>query len=79
MIAYTIKVYLTNGDWGYICPIGNGNWILTDDVNDTIYFDTYNEAREYYYNRVKGCRDNYSGAVVDGQRTCIIQVQGNCF
>lgn len=79
MIAYTIKVYLTDGDWGYVCPVGNGRWLLTYDVNDTVYFDTYNEARDYYYKKIKGSRANDTGAYVDSEKTCIIKVQGNCF
>ena len=78
MIAYTIKVYLTNGEWGYCRPNDFGGFNLTDDVSSTVYFDTVAEAKDYYYRYIKGHKDQY-GVAVDGSRCAIIQVSGACF
>lgn len=79
MIAYTIKVYLTDGTWGYCRPNDRGGFNLTDDVSSTVYFDTVQEAKDYYYRYIKGFRNERTGVEVDGSRCSIIQVSAPCF
>lgn len=79
MTGYAIKVYMTDGSWGYPRMVGGGFFTLSPDVNDTMFFDTVQEAKDYYYSHIKGCVNEDTGAAVDSSKCAIVQVSGNCF
>ena len=72
MLAYGIKVYLVNGDWGYISNNGRGGYDLTKDEGSILCFATLDEVREFYYSTVKGGSCN--GVAVDTSRTAYVRV-----
>lgn len=72
--AYVIKLYFTNGDWTYISLGGNGRYYCTKDINDTMYFDTVQEAEDYYKKHVRGGVSS-DGSTVDWRKTTVIQVE----
>lgn len=73
MLAYGIKVYLVNGDWGYIANNGCGGFDLTKDDSAILCFATLSEVKEFYYNTVRGGSCN--GVAVDTSRTAYVRVQ----
>ena len=73
MLAYGIKVYLVNGDWGYISGDGCGGYELTKYEGSILCFRTKDEATDFYYQNVKYGTSN--GVAVDTSRTCLVQVQ----
>ena len=79
MKAYTIVVYLTDGNWGYVRNNIGGMFSLTQDVNDTIYFDTISDAKDYYYKYIKGSYNQETGVAVVDSKCSIVTVEGNCF
>lgn len=72
MLAYGIKVYLVNGDWGYIAIDGCGGFDLTKDDSQILCFATLDELKEFYYSKVKygSCR----GVAVDPSKTAYVRV-----
>ena len=74
--AYAIKIYFTNGDWAYPKFEGGGRYGFTKSANSTMYFDTVQEAKDYYYQHLRGgTMDN--GLQVDWGRCSIIKVESN--
>ena len=73
MLAYGIKVYLVDGDWGYICSDGYGGFELTKDDSRILCFKTLDEVKEFYYENVKYGSSN--GVAVDTSRTAYVRVQ----
>ena len=61
---YCIKVYLVNGVEGY-AAYGR----LTDNINEAMFFDTYDEARNWYYRNTRNA--SYGGVAVDNERCSI--------
>lgn len=72
MLAYGIKVYLVNGDWGYICLDGRGGYELTKDEGSILCFRTVEEVEEFYYQNVRNGSSN--GVPVDTSRTAYVRV-----
>lgn len=72
MLAYGIKVYLVNGDWGYICNNGRGGYDLTKDDGQILCFATLDEVREFYRTVVRDGSCN--GVAVDRERTAYVRV-----
>lgn len=72
MLAYGIKVYLVNGDWGYVCNNGRGGYSLSKDDSQILCFATYEEVKEFYYSEVKGA--NCNGVAVDTSKTAYVRV-----
>lgn len=72
MLAYGIKVYLVDGDWGYICNNGCGGYELSKDEGRILCFRTREEVDEFYYSNVKYGSSN--GVKVDTSRTAIVRV-----
>lgn len=73
MLAYGIKVYLMDGDWGYICGNGEGGFELTKDDSRILCFRTLEETKEFYFNTVKYGSSN--GVAVDTSKTAYVRVQ----
>ena len=72
MLAYGIKVYLVDGDWGYICNNGRGGFDLTKDDSQILCFATLDEVREFYRTVVRDGSSN--GVAVDRERTAYVRV-----
>ena len=72
MLAYGIKVYLVDGDWGYICIDGRGGYELAKEESSILCFKTKSEAKDFYYENVK--YGNSRGVAVDTSRTAIVEV-----
>ena len=72
MLAYGIKVYLVNGDWGYICNNGRGGYDLTKDGSQILCFATESEVRDFYRQNVRNGSCN--GVAVDTSRTAYVRV-----
>lgn len=55
-IEYAIKVYLSNGDWGYIQFTfdGSNSYNVTKNISDSTRFDSASEAMDYYRRRIRG-------------------------
>jgi hypothetical protein len=73
MLAYGIKVYLVNGDWGYISNNGYGGFDLTKNDSEILCFATLEEVKEFYYNNVK--YGSCNGVAVDTSKTAYVRVQ----
>ena len=74
--AYTIKLFFTDGDWTYVRWAGNGKYDCTKDPGNTIYFDTYDEAKQFYYSKVKNFVHS-GGKTVDWSQSIITQIQSS--
>lgn len=72
MLAYGLKVYLVNGDWGYIAIDGYGGFELTKDGSQILCFATIGEAKDFYYEKVK--YGNCHGVAVDPNKTAYVKV-----
>jgi len=72
MLAYGLKVYLVNGDWGYISIDGCGGLELTKDDSRILCFETIKEVKDFYYEKVK--YGNCHGVAVDSSRTSYVRV-----
>lgn len=72
--AYVIKLYFTNGDWTYLSWGGGGRYYFTKDANNTMYFDTVQEAQDYYYEHIRGGVSE-NGSTIDWRRTAVVQVE----
>ena len=64
---YCIEVTLVNGKTGY-AAFGR----LTDNINESMFFDTYDEALNWYSTKTK--RNLYNGVAVDPSRSKVISV-----
>ena len=64
---YCIKVVLRDGRSGY-AAYGS----LTDDINDSMFFDTYEEARNWFLRNTAG--STYEGVPVDESNSRIVSV-----
>ena len=73
MLAYALKVYLVNGDWGYVAGDDCGGFVLTQNESNVLCFATLDEVKEFYYNNVK--YGNCKGVPVDTSRTSYVRVQ----
>ena len=73
MLAYAIKVYLVDGDWGYICNNDFGELMLTKDSSKVLCFATLDELKEFYNEHVK--YGNSHGVAVDTSKTSFVRVQ----
>ena len=73
MLAYALKVYLVNGDWGYIAIDGCGGFDLTKDDSQVLCFKTLEEVKDFYYQNVK--YGNCRGVAVDTSKTSYVRVQ----
>lgn len=65
MRGYTIKVYLSDGSWGFIRPNDNGGFNTTQNVGSALCFPTMADAKEYYFSHVKGAYDSRTGISVE--------------
>ena len=65
MLAYGIKVYLVNGDWGYVCNNGRGGYSLSKDDSQILCFATYEEVKDEVVIR-------WWGSICDNIMTMII-------
>lgn len=72
MLAYGLKVYLVNGEWGYIRLDGQGGFELTKDESTILCFRTVEEVKEFYYEKVRNGSSN--GVPVDTSRTAYVRV-----
>lgn len=73
MRAYALKVYLVDGDWGYIRLDGCGGFELTREESTVLCFKTMDELMDFYEQNVKYGDSN--GVAVDTSRTCAVQVE----
>ena len=73
MLAYALKVYLVDGYWGYIALDGNGGFKLTKEESSVLCFATLDEAKEFYYKKVK--YGDCNGVAVDTSKTSVVRVQ----
>ena len=64
---YVIKIVLVNGEWGYAEYGG-----LTHDINSSMFFDTYDEARDWYEKNDRYAL--YGGVRVDHSSCKIVSV-----
>lgn len=72
MLAYALKVYLVNGDWGYIAGNGLGGFELTKHEGSVLCFKTLDEVMDFYEQNVK--YGSSEGVAVDTSRTCAVRV-----
>lgn len=73
MLAYAIKVYLVNGDWGYIANDNCGGFELTKNESEVLCFPTLDETKDFYYQYVRN--GNCRGVAVDTSKTAYVRVQ----
>ena len=73
MLAYGLKVYLVNGDWGYLANNGYGGFELTKDDSQILCFETLKEAKDFYNENAK--YGNCNGIAVDASKTAYVRDQ----
>ncbi len=72
MVAYALKVYLMNGDWGYISSNLSGGFQLSKEISQALCFPSKSELMDFYKENVKYGDSN--GVPVDTSRTCAVTV-----
>lgn len=73
---YTIKLYFTDGSSCYLAWTmnGTGDYECVTDLNNATFYDSYDEARNYYYSHIRGKLSHSGGKVVDWSRSTIVSV-----
>ena len=62
---YCIKIILKNGLVGYYCGMDNNNMpMMSEDINDSCFYDTYSEAYDAYRYKFYGKGLNINGVGV---------------
>ncbi len=76
MTQYVVKLVFDDGEYYYPSIAGNGNYHLYKDMTETMFFDSYQEAEEYYRAHLRDLvRDD--GVQVDPMRCTIVSVNAN--
>ena len=72
--CYAIKAYISDGRYGYVSMNYDGtrNWHLESDVSAARLFRTIAEAKDFYYEYVRGAVDDRTGARVINEKTAVV-------